>query len=115
MTSWRSCARPSPSTPRSGRLGGIHLELPDDAVTECLGGPEGLDAGDLERRSTACDPRLNAAQGLEMASDISRMLHRERPGLSGSPSLLVAGGPARAWSQPPPLPLPGDAPSPQEC
>ncbi|MCY1021693.1 3-deoxy-7-phosphoheptulonate synthase class II [Pyxidicoccus sp. MSG2] len=62
------------------RLGGIHLELTDDAVTECLGGPEGLDAGDLDRRyETACDPRLNAAQGLELASDLSRMLHREQP------------------------------------
>jgi 3-deoxy-7-phosphoheptulonate synthase len=49
-------------------LGGVHLELTGDAVTECTGGSEGLDEGDLESNYTSyCDPRLNEKQALEMA------------------------------------------------
>jgi len=41
-------------------LGGVHLELTGEAVTECLGGSEGLDEGDLSLNyTTYCDPRLN--------------------------------------------------------
>lgn len=41
-------------------LGGVHLELTGEAVTECLGGSEGLDEGDLSLNyTTFCDPRLN--------------------------------------------------------
>ena len=48
-------------------LGGIHLELTGDAVTECVGGSEGLDAEDLKQRyTTYCDPRLNEKQALEL-------------------------------------------------
>ena len=49
-------------------LGGVHLELTGEAVTECTGGSEGLDEKDLEKRyETFCDPRLNEKQSLEMA------------------------------------------------
>jgi 3-deoxy-7-phosphoheptulonate synthase len=49
-------------------LGGVHLELTGDAVTECTGGAEGLDEDDLSLNYTSfCDPRLNEKQALEMA------------------------------------------------
>lgn len=49
-------------------LGGVHLELTGDAVTECLGGSEGLDENDLSINYTSfCDPRLNEKQALELA------------------------------------------------
>ena len=49
-------------------LGGVHLELTGDAVTECTGGSQGLQDADLERRyETFCDPRLNEKQALELA------------------------------------------------
>ncbi|KAF2863300.1 phospho-2-dehydro-3-deoxyheptonate aldolase, class II [Piedraia hortae CBS 480.64] len=49
-------------------LGGVHLELTGDAVTECTGGSQGLEDGDLgERYETFCDPRLNEKQALELA------------------------------------------------
>lgn len=49
-------------------LGGMHLELTGDAVTECLGGGAGLDEDDLSTNYTSfCDPRLNEKQALELA------------------------------------------------
>ena len=49
-------------------LGGVHLELTGDAVTECTGGSEGLVEDDLSLNYTSfCDPRLNEKQALEMA------------------------------------------------
>jgi 3-deoxy-7-phosphoheptulonate synthase len=55
------------------RLGGVHLELTGDNVTECTGGARGLSDGDLARayRSTV-DPRLNYEQALEVAMRIAR-------------------------------------------
>jgi 3-deoxy-7-phosphoheptulonate synthase len=48
--------------------GGIHVELTGDDVTECLGGGDALSDEDLGLRyETMCDPRLNAAQGLDLA------------------------------------------------
>jgi len=49
-------------------LGGVHIELTGDDVTECTGGARGLTDGDLQRayRSTV-DPRLNHEQALELA------------------------------------------------
>ncbi|MEO8797254.1 MAG: 3-deoxy-7-phosphoheptulonate synthase class II [Polyangiaceae bacterium] len=47
-------------------LGGIHFELTGEDVTECLG--SGVSEGDLSRNNaTACDPRLNYTQSLELA------------------------------------------------
>ncbi len=49
-------------------LGGVHLEMTGEGVTECVGGSEGLEEGDLGRRyESFCDPRLNEKQSLEMA------------------------------------------------
>ncbi|KAL2372197.1 3-deoxy-7-phosphoheptulonate synthase [Blastomyces gilchristii SLH14081] len=49
-------------------LGGMHLELTGEAVTECVGGAAGLTEDGLrERYTTFCDPRLNEKQALELA------------------------------------------------
>ena len=49
-------------------LGGVHLELTGEAVTECVGGAEGLTETDLSLNyTTYCDPRLNEKQALELA------------------------------------------------
>ena len=54
-------------------LGGVHLELTGDNVTECVGGAEGLKADGLKRNyKTFCDPRLNYQQSLEMAFLITK-------------------------------------------
>ncbi len=49
-------------------LGGVHLELTGDNVTECVGGANGLnEEGLASNYETYCDPRLNYEQSLEMA------------------------------------------------
>ncbi|HPG68509.1 MAG TPA: 3-deoxy-7-phosphoheptulonate synthase class II [Candidatus Hydrogenedentes bacterium] len=56
-------------------LGGVHFELTGDPVTECIGGSAGVAESDLDRcYETACDPRLNGAQALELAFLIARLL-----------------------------------------
>jgi 3-deoxy-7-phosphoheptulonate synthase len=53
-----------------GRLGGLHVELTGDDVTECLG--VGVTGDDLDQRyETACDPRLNRAQALQVALSVA--------------------------------------------
>ena len=48
--------------------GGVHFELTGQNVTECIGGADKITAEDLSSRyHTACDPRLNANQALELA------------------------------------------------
>ena len=55
--------------------GGIHIELTGDDVTECVGGTGGVAEGDLSQRyETACDPRLNREQSLELAFLVADML-----------------------------------------
>ena len=55
--------------------GGIHVELTGDDVTECVGGTGGVAEDGLgERYETACDPRLNRQQALELAFVVSDML-----------------------------------------
>lgn len=57
--------------------GGIHIELTGDDVTECLGGIAGVSESDLPfRYETACDPRLNRVQSLELAFQVSDMLRK---------------------------------------
>jgi len=52
-------------------LGGIHFELTGEDVTECLGA--GIEESDLSRNNaTACDPRLNYRQSLELAFRLGR-------------------------------------------
>jgi 3-deoxy-7-phosphoheptulonate synthase len=55
--------------------GGIHIELTGDDVTECVGGGEQISHEDLSTRyETACDPRLNHQQSLELAFLVAEML-----------------------------------------
>jgi 3-deoxy-7-phosphoheptulonate synthase len=49
-------------------LGGVHLELTGDNVTECIGGARGLKESDLARAyKSQVDPRLNYEQAMEIA------------------------------------------------
>lgn len=55
--------------------GGVHIELTGTDVTECVGGIDELDEADLESRyETACDPRLNRNQSLELAFHLAERL-----------------------------------------
>lgn len=55
------------------RLGGVHLELTGEDVTECTGGARDITDIDLERAyRTTVDPRLNYEQALEIAMLIVR-------------------------------------------
>ena len=55
--------------------GGIHVELTGEDVTECLGGAMEISDEDLNSRyETACDPRLNTGQSLELAFLVAEML-----------------------------------------
>ena len=48
--------------------GGVHFEMTGADVTECTGGVRAVTDEDLsDRYHTACDPRLNASQSLELA------------------------------------------------
>jgi 3-deoxy-7-phosphoheptulonate synthase len=58
-------------------LGGIHVELTGEDVTECTGGARGLSDEMLARAYTsAVDPRLNYEQALELAMLIARRMAR---------------------------------------
>jgi 3-deoxy-7-phosphoheptulonate synthase len=55
--------------------GGLHVELTGEDVTECLGGAQAIVDADLpDRYETACDPRLNTQQSLELAFLVAEML-----------------------------------------
>jgi len=57
--------------------GGIHVELTGEDVTECVGGSAGLLESQLgDRYETACDPRLNREQALELSFLVAEMLAR---------------------------------------
>jgi 3-deoxy-7-phosphoheptulonate synthase len=56
-------------------LGGVHLELTGENVTECTGGARGLTEVDLSKSyRSQVDPRLNYEQALEMAMLIARRM-----------------------------------------
>jgi 3-deoxy-7-phosphoheptulonate synthase len=56
-------------------LGGVHLELTGDNVTECIGGARGLKESDLARAyKSQVDPRLNYEQAMEIAMLIAGRL-----------------------------------------
>ncbi|RKF21841.1 3-deoxy-7-phosphoheptulonate synthase class II [Altericroceibacterium spongiae] len=58
--------------------GGIHIEMTGQDVTECTGGAVAItDAGLADRYHTHCDPRLNAAQSLELAFMLAERLNQE--------------------------------------
>ena len=59
--------------------GGIHIEMTGQDVTECVGGAVAITSEALaDRYHTHCDPRLNAAQSLELAFLLADMLNLER-------------------------------------
>jgi 3-deoxy-7-phosphoheptulonate synthase len=60
-------------------LGGVHIELTGDDVTECTGGARGLTDQDLQRAyRSSVDPRLNHEQALELAMLIAEHSHKRR-------------------------------------
>ena len=59
-------------------LGGVHIELTGDDVTECIGGARGLAEADLVRAYLSqVDPRLNYEQALELAMRIADLRQRQ--------------------------------------
>jgi 3-deoxy-7-phosphoheptulonate synthase len=58
--------------------GGIHIEMTGQDVTECVGGAVAISHDALgDRYHTHCDPRLNAAQSIELAFMLAEMLNLE--------------------------------------
>ena len=58
--------------------GGIHVEMTGQDVTECTGGAVAITDDALSSRyRTHCDPRLNAAQSIELAFLMADMLNLE--------------------------------------
>ncbi|MCZ7413807.1 MULTISPECIES: class II 3-deoxy-7-phosphoheptulonate synthase [unclassified Streptomyces] len=58
--------------------GGIHVELTGDDVTECVGGGDEIFVDDLHQRyETACDPRLNRSQSLDLAFLVAEMYRHQ--------------------------------------
>jgi 3-deoxy-7-phosphoheptulonate synthase len=71
------------------QLGGVHIELTGENVTECTGGAHRLTEANLtERYETFCDPRLNAEQSLELAFLVAEELKARR--LPGTRTPAVA-------------------------
>lgn len=59
--------------------GGVHFEMTGKDVTECTGGVRAVSEQDLsDRYHTACDPRLNASQALELAFLVAEELSARR-------------------------------------
>jgi 3-deoxy-7-phosphoheptulonate synthase len=62
--------------------GGVHFEMTGKDVTECTGGLRAVTDEDLsDRYHTACDPRLNASQSLELAFLVAEELSERRANL----------------------------------
>ncbi|HYL02033.1 MAG TPA: 3-deoxy-7-phosphoheptulonate synthase class II [Steroidobacteraceae bacterium] len=60
-------------------LGGVHVELTGEDVTECTGGARGLTERDLQRAyRSSVDPRLNHEQALELAMLIAERSQSRR-------------------------------------
>ncbi|WP_420903276.1 3-deoxy-7-phosphoheptulonate synthase [Streptomyces boncukensis] len=60
--------------------GGLHIEFSGSDVTECVGGARGISDAEIGGRyETACDPRLNSRQAVELAALAGRAL-AARPG-----------------------------------
>ena len=58
-------------------LGGVHLEMTGDNVTECVGGVSGIrEDGLMKTYETYCDPRLNYEQSLELAFLIAKKIRQ---------------------------------------
>jgi 3-deoxy-7-phosphoheptulonate synthase len=60
--------------------GGIHIEMTGRDIVECTGGASGASDDELgDRYDSHCDPRLNAAQALELADFVAALLARPTP------------------------------------
>ncbi len=71
-------------------VGGIHVELTGQNVTECIGGAAAVTEASLgDRYHTHCDPRLNASQSLELAFLVAEALE-ERRGQAAGTALAAA-------------------------
>jgi len=71
--------------------GGVHFEMTGENVTECVGGAEKITDHDLsDRYHTACDPRLNANQALELAFLIADELKAVRHAQGSKPKSAMA-------------------------
>ncbi|MDO8354070.1 MAG: 3-deoxy-7-phosphoheptulonate synthase class II [Aestuariivirga sp.] len=74
--------------------GGVHVEMTGKDVTECTGGLRALRDEDLnDRYHTFCDPRLNAAQALELSFLVAEELKKEmasRPRLNDDDESMEA-------------------------
>ncbi|MEO1363082.1 MAG: 3-deoxy-7-phosphoheptulonate synthase class II [Pseudomonadota bacterium] len=65
--------------------GGVHFEMTGQDVTECTGGVRAVSEEDLsDRYHTACDPRLNASQSLELAFLVAEELSALRATRTGA-------------------------------
>ena len=70
--------------------GGVHFEMTGQDVTECTGGIGAVSEGDLSQRyHTACDPRLNASQSLELAFLVADELVALRNSKGNSSSFIA--------------------------
>src|ERR1700683_5184329 len=70
--------------------GAIHIEFPGDDVTECIGGGQHIAESDLPYRyETACDPRLNRSQSLDLAFRVADMYRQHHA--PSHPASLVSG------------------------
>lgn len=59
--------------------GGVHLEMTGEDVTECVGGVSDVTEETLPHKyNTACDPRLNGQQALELAFLIAERMSKRR-------------------------------------
>lgn len=55
--------------------GGVHLEMTGKEVTECLGGTPEVKMNDLKKKyESACDPRLNCFQSLDVSMHLANLL-----------------------------------------
>ena len=77
-TCWTRCRASSRCTGALGtHPGGIHIEFTGDDVTECVGGSHEIAEADLHQRyETACDPRLNRSQSLDLAFTVADSYRR---------------------------------------
>ena len=59
--------------------GGVHFEFTPNDVTECLGGIRNIQESDLHiKYETACDPRLNHEQSIELAFTVADLIKKNK-------------------------------------
>ena len=59
----------------SVHAGGVHLEMSALDVTECIGGRGPASIDELDKNwLTACDPRLNRAQAIDLAAHVAALI-----------------------------------------